>query len=292
MAWPASTSYRYTALIVAVGAALAWAGSHHGQLAFGWPLFALCGAIAFAINWLAFVPANVYQTEHYYDLTGSCTYLSLVATTWLLGAPPDARTWLIGGLVVVWAGRLGSFLFRRVKQDGSDGRFDDIKPDAPRFFMTWTLQALWVYLTLACGLAAMTAGQRVPLDAFAAVGAVLWLAGFAIEVTADRQKRAFRADPANDGRFITTGLWAWSRHPNYFGEILLWLGVAVIALPVLQGFQYVTLISPVFVYLLLTRVSGIPMLESRAKKKWGTEDAYRAYKARTPVLVPRPPRGS
>jgi steroid 5-alpha reductase family enzyme len=105
----------------------------------------------------------------------------------------------------------------------------------------------------------------------------------------DAQKNRFRADPANRGKFIQTGLWAWSRHPNYFGEIVLWIGVAIIALPVLRGWQYLTLISPVFVTLLLTRVSGVPMLERRADEKWGGQEDYEAYKARTPVLIPRPP---
>ena len=112
--------------------------------------------------------------------------------------------------------------------------------------------------------------------------------GFAFEAVADSQKSRFRADPANKGRFIHTGLWAWSRHPNYFGEIVLWIGVAIIALPVLRGWQWVTLISPVFVTLLLTRVSGVPMLEKRADEKWGGQEDYEAYKERTPVLVPRP----
>ena len=116
-------------------------------------------------------------------------------------------------------------------------------------------------------------------------GLLIWAAGFAIEATADVQKSRFRADPANRGAFIHTGLWAWSRHPNYFGEIVLWIGVAVIALPVLQGWQYVTLISPLFVILLLTRVSGVPLLEKRADEKWGGQDDYEAYKRRTPVLV-------
>ncbi len=122
------------------------------------------------------------------------------------------------------------------------------------------------------------------------MGIVVWVAGFAIEVIADQQKSTFKRNPANAGRYITTGLWAWSRHPNYFGEITLWTGIAIIALPILEGWRWVTLISPVFVFLLLTRVSGIPMLEARGKKRWGDEEAYQAYTRNTPVLVPRPPR--
>lgn len=290
MAFPPSRSFGAIALILFLGAAISWAGSQHGQSVGGWPLFGLCAAVGFAIQWIAFVPANHFQTEHYYDLTGSLTYVTLVTLALLLGDAPEPRSWLLAAMVVVWALRLGSFLFLRVKQDGSDGRFDAIKPDFPRFLMTWTLQGLWVVLTLACALAAMTSKAPGPLDAFAAIGGVLWAGGFAVEVLADRQKRVFRADPANAGRFITSGLWAWSRHPNYFGEILLWTGVAIVAFPALEGAQLATLVSPLFVYLLLTRVSGVPMLEARAKRRWGNDASYLAYKSRTPVLFPRPPR--
>lgn len=275
---------------VTLGAAVAVAGSHRGVTAAGWPVFALCAALSFAINWAVFVPSFLGQTEHYFDLTGSLTYLTLIATALALGGGTDVRTLLLAALVVVWAGRLGSFLFLRIRRDGRDGRFDEIKPSLPRFLLTWTLQAVWVLITVAPALAAITTRQPRPLDPFAAVGLAVWVIGFAIEVVADRQKRAFRRDPGNRGRFISTGLWAWSRHPNYFGEITLWTGVALLAAPALAGWQYVTLVSPLFVYLLLTRVSGIPLLEARAEERWGSDPAYRAYRDRTPPLVPRPPR--
>ena len=99
-------------------------------------------------------------------------------------------------------------------------------------------------LTLAAALAAITTTERVASDTFTAIGLVVWVVGLGMEAIADAQKRRFRADPANKGRFIGRGLWSWSRHPNYFGEILLWVGVAIVALPVLRGWQWVTLISP------------------------------------------------
>ncbi len=275
------------ALLVAV--AVAWAGSQGGVTLGAIPLFALAASVAFAIQWVVFIPSYRAQTEHWYDLTGSLTYLALAIGTLLLAGRFDARSLLLVVLISIWAVRLGSYLFRRVQKAGADTRFDDIKPSFARFLMAWTLQGLWVFLTLAAALAAMTSATAPPLGLIGWAGATVWVFGFAIEAIADAQKRGFRNDPANKGRFIDSGLWAWSRHPNYFGEIVLWAGIALIALPALSGWQYITLISPLFVYLLLTRVSGIPILESRADERWGNDPAYQAYKARTPVLFPKPP---
>ncbi|MBO6555166.1 MAG: DUF1295 domain-containing protein [Pseudomonadales bacterium] len=272
-----------------LGSAIALAGSQGGSLWRGLPLFALCCAAAFAIQWIMFVPAWIYQTEHYFDLTGSLTYISLVVIAVVLGQG-DVRSLLIGALVVVWAIRLGSFLFARIRAAGEDRRFRSIKTDFLQFLMTWTLQGAWVSITLGAGLAAMTSAKEVPLGGFALAGLMLWLAGFAIEVLADNQKSRFKADPENQDAFINVGLWRWSRHPNYFGEIVLWIGITVMAFPVLQGWQYATLISPIFVVVLLTKISGVRMLELRSDKKWGSDPVYQAYKSDTPVLMPRPPR--
>jgi steroid 5-alpha reductase family enzyme len=276
------------AVLVAAGVALA--GSQGGVLVGPVPVFALCVGLAFVIQWLAFVPAYLRQTERFYDLTGSATYISLVALAVALGPSADARSIVLLVLVVAWAARLGTYLVRRIHKAGKDDRFDAIKPSFVRFLAAWTIQGLWVSLTLAAALAAITTHVRAPLDAVAYVGVAVWLAGFAIEAVADHQKSLFRADPANRGRFIRDGLWSWSRHPNYFGEIVLWIGVAIIAAPVLRGWQWVTLVSPVFVTVLLTRVSGVPLLERKADATWGGQPDYEAYKARTPVLVLRPPR--
>ncbi len=273
-----------------IGALVILAGSDGSWELGSVAVFAICGVLSYVINWAVFVPSNIAQTEHYFDLTGSVTYLSLTVVAVVGSDELDARALIVALMVAVWALRLGSFLFRRVRRDGRDGRFDRIKVDPLRFFMTWTLQALWVLLTLACALAIITGQERRSIGWLAVVGILVWVVGFTIEVVADRQKSAFKQDAANEGRFITSGLWAWSRHPNYFGEITLWIGVALMALPVLSGWRWVTLISPVFVVLLLTRVSGIPMLEERAEKRWGDEESFRAYTRNTPVLVPRPPR--
>ncbi|MGB5168725.1 MAG: DUF1295 domain-containing protein [Acidimicrobiia bacterium] len=273
-----------------IGAFVAWAGSDGSREVGGIAVFALGALLAYAINWLVFIPSNRAKTEHYFDLTGSVTYLSVTVVALLLSDDLDARAVIVAAMVAVWALRLGSFLFRRVRRDGRDGRFDEIKIDPLRFFMTWTLQGLWVLLTIACALAIITSIERRSIGWLAVVGIAIWIAGFAIEVMADQQKSVFKRDPANEGKFISTGLWAWSRHPNYFGEIALWTGIAIMAIPLLSGWRWVVLISPVFVTLLLTRVSGIPMLEARAQKRWGDDDDFQAYTRNTSVLIPRPPR--
>lgn len=278
------------AAAVVIGTLVALAGSDGSREVGSFPVFALCGLLAFAINWLVFIPSSRAQTERFYDLTGSVTYLTVTFVAVLASGDLDARAVIVAAMVGVWAIRLGTFLFRRIQRDGRDGRFDEIKTDLLRFLMAWTVQGLWVLFTAGAALAIITSIERPPLSWVGALGIAVWVTGFTIEVVADRQKSVFKQDPANEGRFITSGLWAWSRHPNYFGEITLWTGIAVMALPLLSGWRWVVLISPVFVTVLLTKVSGLPMLEARADERWGDEPAYQDYKRSTPVLVPRPPR--
>lgn len=272
---------------LAVAAGLAWAGSQGGGTAFGWPLFGLCVGLSILIQWIAFIPAYLQRSERFYDLIGSFTFLTVTGLALVLGPKPDARSVLLAVLVAIWAIRLGSFLFARIHRNGSDSRFDEIKTSFARFLLAWTLQGLWVSFSAAAALAVITAVRRVDFGPWAIIGLIIWLLGFGFEVIADYQKSRFRKDPANKDRFIRTGLWAHSRHPNYFGEIVLWVGIAVIAIPVLQGWQYVTLLSPVFVATLLIKVSGIPQLEDKADQQWGGQKEYEQYKATTPILVPK-----
>ena len=277
------------AVVTIIGALVAWAGSDGGDRFGVLPVFAICGALAFAVNWAAFIPAAIKRTEHFYDLTGGITYITVTVVAVLLSSSLDLRSAIVAGMVMFWSIRLASFLFMRISRAGKDSRFDKIKNQPPRFFLAWTLQGLWVLLTAACALVVITGGNREALGIVGYVGIVVWTIGILIEIVADQQKSAFRANPANKGKFINSGLWAWSRHPNYFGEIVLWTGMAIIAIPVLQGWQWATLISPVFVFFLLTKVSGVPMLEDAADERWGGQDDYEAYKHNTPVLVMKPP---
>lgn len=274
-------------ILILIGILVAIAGSQNGSRVAGVPVFALLVGLAFLIQWLIFVPSYLRQTEKFFDLTGSLTYITISTLAMILSTSIDSRAILVWALVVIWAFRLGTFLFNRIRKAGRDDRFDDIKPSFIRFLNVWTIQGLWVTFTLVAALVTITTTNRKELDLFALIGFLVWILGFTAEVVADYQKSRFNADAKNRDKFIQTGLWSRSRHPNYFGEIVLWIGVMIIALPVLQGWQWIALISPVFVTLLLTRVSGVPLLEKKADQKWGGQADYEAYKRQTPVLTPR-----
>lgn len=274
-------------LVVLLGATVAAAGSQGGATVAGAPVFALAVSAAFVIQWVVFLPSFAARTERFFDLTGSMTYVSITLLAVVLTGGVDARGLLLAGMVLAWALPLGTFLFRRVSRAGKDDRFDALKESFAQFLLVWTLQGLWVTLTAAAAWVAITSERQVPLGWLAIVGGALWAGGFGLEVVADRQKSRFNADPATRGRFIATGLWAWSRHPNYLGEILLWSGVALVAAPSFQGWQWVAVVSPLFVTALLTRVSGVPLLERKSDARWGGQAEYEAYKRNTPLLIPR-----
>ncbi len=275
---------------------MAIAGSDGGLLVGSIPLFALCAMVGFVLHWLVFLPSYFAQTEHYFDLTGALSFIGAVLlANWLalsIMGDSSLRSNILSFMVIAWALRLGLFLFLRVRRSGEDSRFRQIKTRFLRFLFTWTLGGLWVLLTAGAALAAISSGRHIPMGVGAYIGCALWFVGILFESIADRQKSAFKADEQNRDRFIQTGLWSISRHPNYFGEICLWLGVAIVAAPALQGWQILTLVSPLFVIFLLCRVSGIPLLEAQAQERWGDDPDYRRYVETTPVLIPgiRTPR--
>jgi steroid 5-alpha reductase family enzyme len=274
-------------IITAVVFAVAWMGDQTGSELYGLPLMTAIALGIFAVQWIGLIHARLFETEHYFDLVGSLTYITVTIFAVQQAAEIGLRQQIIAGVVIVWAARLGPFLFRRIQKAGEDRRFRKIKLSTPRFLFTWTLQGTWVFFTAGAALAAIMTPNIAPLGTVFYVGAAMWVVGFAVEVIADSQKSAFKADPANENKFITTGIWARAQHPNYFGEILLWAGVAVMALPSLSDSAMIFLISPVFVAVLLTRISGVPLLRKTAGARWGEDPEYRAYLKNTPLLIPR-----
>ena len=284
---------RFALVLVAMlglGALIAWGGSQNGVELGGFPLYAMVVGLAFLVQWIAYIPAQIAQTERFYDITASLTYTTLSLFLIIVIPDKNPRSIILGLLVMIWAMRLGSFLFWRIKKSGADDRFDEIKKSPLRFFTAWNTQALWITATASAAWIAMTSKTQSESYVLLIVGVAIWALGFTIEVTADVQKSRFKGNPANKGKFITTGIWSWSQHPNYFGEIALWTGVAVAALSNFSGWQFVGLISPIFSLILLTKGSGIPLLQKKGQAKWGDDPAYQAYLKNTSLLVPLPPK--
>ena len=243
--------------------------------------------LAFLIQWVAYIPAYIFQTEKFYDLTGSLSYLTVIwfvffSSNNLSGL--NIQNLIVVTLISIWAIRLGTFLFSRIHKDGEDKRFRTIKTSASQFFMTWTLQGMWVSICTMCAITAISSSQGIIANALFYLGLAFFIIGFAIEVVSDQQKSAFRAVPENKEKFITSGLWSKSQHPNYFGEILLWSAIALLSISSLNGTQYLTLISPIFTYVLLVYISGVRMLDDMGNKKWGHLEEYKEYKRNTPTL--------
>lgn len=243
--------------------------------------------IVFAINWLAYIPAALYQTEKYYDLVGGISYIVAILLTFALSVNrPSERQLLLAIAVLIWAFRLGLFLAIRVHKRGHDSRFDKLKVDALRFLIPWTLQALWVSITISAAIAGILSNSDRQLGLLGYFGIMLWLFGFTFEVIADYQKFMFNSLSENKGNFINKGLWRYCQHPNYFGEITLWVGVLLIAGEVLTGLAWLTIASPILVILLLTQLSGIPPLRTQAIKRWGNNAEWLKYYRETPILIP------
>ena len=253
-------------------------------------------AICLGIQWLAWIPASLAKSERYYDLTGGLTYLTVVGFTLWAGSQsesPSARELIVSLLVVIWALRLSSFLYLRIHRTGKDGRFDRLKTSPIRFLVPWTIQGLWVFLTMIVVIVINSQAESAPeLGIWDAIGLLMWLLGFSIEVIADNQKSAFNANSENQGKWIDSGLWSYSRHPNYLGEIMLWTGIACFGISCFSGMERLAWISPIFIYLLLTKISGVPILDRRGLEKWGDQPEYHKYREETPTLLPRLTRKS
>eukprot|EP00924_Labyrinthula_sp_SR-Ha-C_P004686 snap_masked-scaffold_1-processed-gene-8.24-mRNA-1 protein AED:0.01 eAED:0.01 QI:0/-1/0/1/-1/1/1/0/268 len=256
-------------------------------------LFKLFG-ISFGLNATAYVPAYLLSTEKFYDLTGSITFLTLAYKSF----PFDtytARNLINTSLLCTWTLRLGSFLVQRIIADGEDKRFKTMKLQPLRFFTAFTLQSLWVFLTALpiwiINIKRQESTDKVALGKLDALGYAIWILGFALQVTADRQKRIFRAG-VEAGKeklpFITKGVWSWCQHPNYFGEISMWFGLYLSCSSELEGLENLAIVSPLTVFLLLRYVSGVPLLRAAAMKKYGKNKLFLKYINETNLLIPNP----
>lgn len=267
-------------------------GIGHNMLTYyGLPIIFITMLISFILHWIAFIPAYFFKTEKFYDILGTIAYLTVIGfsvyfTVYLSQEGLHLRSVIVASLVIIWALRLGIFLLIRVLKNGEDRRFREPMKSFSKFLLWWSMSAFWVFLTTLNAITMLINNSKSLFDEFFIFGLTFWITGFVIELISDEQKRRFKMNPKNNKNFISTGLWSYSRHPNYFGEILLWVGIATMSMPTLEGIQFLSLISPIFIYFLLTRISGVNLLEERADNMWGNQKDYQDYKKKTPILAP------
>lgn len=243
-------------------------------------------AVDFGIQWVGWAVAASLKTEKFYDLAGSGTFICLALQSLKWGGRYHFRQKVNTGMVVSWAFRLGLFLFTRILKEGQDRRFNKVRDRPGTFFVYWTIQGMWVFLTLLPTLIVNDKREDRPLTSRDYIGWSLWTAGFLIESIADYQKSAFRGNPENQGKFIQHGLWSIVQYPNYLGEIMMWSGIYLSSTSVLRGWEHVSVISPLFLTFLLTKVSGIPIQEKGAFKRYGGDPAFHEHIKKTPKLIP------
>ena len=257
----------------------------------GYPVLLYCVLISFTIHLIIFIPSAIMKNEKFYDFTGMIAYLSIIIFAiqqkYIQIHSIDIYSLVLSLLISIWTLRLGIFLFYRVLKVGEDIRFKDVKNNALKFFVWFSISSLWVSLTTMAAMNVVTSKNYNKDLTLLCIGTIIWIIGFLFEIISDYQKIKFKNNASNKNKFIDSGLWSISRHPNYFGEIILWIGIYIITLPSTSGLEYLGIISPLFVIILLNKVSGINLLEASADKKWGSSNEYQKYKKITPRLIPK-----
>ena len=243
--------------------------------------------LSLAINIVFFVVAYKLKTDKFTDGTYALTFFSLAAFSLLGNRHPSVLSIVAFVMVSLWAVRIGVFLVRRIRKVGKDSRFDEMRGSLLKFGKFWLGQAITSWVVMIPAALAINNGGSWQMVNW--LGISMWAIGLKTETLADWQKNKFRNNPNNKNRWIETGLWKYSRHPNYFGEMLVWSGLYIFALPSLNGMAKIAAaISPLFIIGIIMFVTGVPILEKTADEKWGDDPKYQSYKKRTSVLVPLP----
>ncbi|GAB2270282.1 hypothetical protein Dimus_005186 [Dionaea muscipula] len=250
---------------------------------------ALTAIVTIGYQFAFFVVTALLKFDKVTDFAGSTNFIILAVLTLVLKGTWHFRQVVLSALVVIWGLRLALFLLMRILQWGEDRRFDEMRGKLGKLAVFWTFQAVWVWTVSLPVTIVNASGNNPSLQAADIAGWIMWFIGFSAEAAADQQKLTFKNFPGNRGKWCNVGLWKYTRHPNYFGEILLWWGIFVAASPVLHGAEWLVISGPVFLTLLLLFVSGIPLLEDSADKKFGNVADYRLYKRVTSPLIPLPP---
>lgn len=232
-----------------------------------------------------FIFANLQKTDKFTDLSYGLTFVFVTGLYWLLSGTSAVQT-LVTALVTLWGIRLAGYLYIRVLKLKKDYRFDGIREKFGSFAKFWLLQTFCIWVILWPTLVVLTYEKAMKIGIFTIIGLIIWVAGYWIESLADIQKSAFRNNHANDGRWVSIGLWRYSQYPNYFGEMCMWWGIFLISIPYLAGITWLSVIGPILITSLLVFVTGIPPLRKKHNEEYGNDPEYLKYKKNTSLLVP------
>lgn len=240
-----------------------------------------------------FAIAYWFRFDKVTDLAGSSNFIVLAWLTYLVRGTYFSRQTIVTILVTVWGLRLGSFLVYRVLSRGKDDRFDTFRDNFCMFLGFWVMQIIWVWVVSLPVIFLNAAIGNPDLNARDYIGWALWGLGFIIEAIADQSKHNFLKTGDTKNTWLATGIWKYSRHPNYFGEIVLWTGIFITCSSVFEEagstkYAYFSLFSPVMTFVFLMFFSGVPPAEERYDLRFGKNPKYIEYKNMTSPLVPLP----
>jgi len=241
--------------------------------------------IIFGIQVLFFIFAAAFKTDKVTDLAYGLTFVIIAWFLLIRNGMFDLTRILLVLMVTIWGVRLAGYLFYRILKTGKDKRFDGIRENFWKFAGFWTAQTIVIFVVMLSSIIFLEQAN-VEWQILSSIGLCIWLIGFITETIADQQKFSFRNNPKNKDKWIGTGLWYYSRHPNYFGEILCWVGIFIYTIPVLTGIEWLGIISPISITATLLFFSGIPTVEKKDDERYGKNKEYRKYKKTTSVLIP------
>lgn len=248
--------------------------------------------VSIAIQLILFIPAYIRRTDKLTDFSYGFSFIVLAIFA-LFSANASTGKMLLAFMITIWGMRLIIYLVIRVIKTKKDSRFDGIRERFWKFFSFWFFQGISVWIIMLPSLLLLSK-SHITISQLSLLGFLIWIFGILTEGIADYQKSKFKSDPANKGKWIATGLWKYSRHPNYFGEILCWIGIYIYCLPTLMaaGLEwFIALVSPLYIMTLLLFVTGLPKLEKQADDKWGKDKAYQEYKKQTSAVILMPRKG-
>ncbi len=243
--------------------------------------------ISMAIQLGFFVFASKYKTDKLTDLSYGLSFIALAFYSLINSDQISNYQVILMSMIAIWGIRISGYLLIRIIKTGKDARFDGIRENFWKFARFWLLQGFSVWVISLPATYLLSLDQPTNFNIYAIIGIIIWIKGISLETIADLQLYRFRFKlKPKPQPWIDSGVWHYSRHPNYFGEISLWWGIFVYGLSYYADAYWLTALGPIFITLLITMVSGIPILEKSANKQWGEDQKYQEYKNKTPILVP------